>query len=605
SLELACLGRPFQLGSLYDRRSDTIQTDITLWKKTTLEENTTESPLPSCSSEIIAEDGISEKTSALDIDASLKLSFLSGLVKVSGSGKYLDDRKSSSQQARVTLLYKSTSCFKGLTMEKLGTEGIEHLEVFEKDIATHVVTGIVYGVDAFFVFDRDVSFNETVRDVEGRLNAVFDKIKGSSAKGETLARANEAENSETYNLCCKYYGDVFLPKNPTTFQEALRVIEDLPTLSRKMSVPKRVYLFPLHKVDDRATRFIREVSVGIVLEVEEVLEFLHAVKVLADDLAKSNVCHHFSGVRTQLDIFRPLVDGYKEKFQQRIMPILKVVRGCGAEEVSLSQIVQQMISSPFNKEYLSNWLKGKEEEIRTLEKYLELFHEVPFAFDPGEFFNVAKDMKISSVICFVFDVGSKTDAYLEQMSAYLKGEELNNSSLECEIPQFWFDDQEIMLALEADMCNFLSFFKANKSKSNLKFVVTEKQLEKTSHDIFLYEDGVPRCFVPPGIPGVPKALKVTQDTIRLSWEPPRHGLEFVEGYWVSYRPLMGEDEWFEHAVTENTVNTTISGLIPNRKYVFKVQSVCSVGGSEYSAESEPIQMNPSKFDRVATAGNQN
>ena len=94
-----------------------------------------------------------------------------------GSGKYLDDRKTSSKQARITLQYKSTSRYESLTMEQLGTEGIEHPDVFEKDLATHVVTGIEYGADAFFVFDRQVSSNETVRDVEGRLNLVVSKFK--------------------------------------------------------------------------------------------------------------------------------------------------------------------------------------------------------------------------------------------------------------------------------------------------------------------------------------------------------------------------------------------------------------------------------------------
>ncbi|CAG0878536.1 unnamed protein product [Darwinula stevensoni] len=315
-------------------------------------------------------------------------------------------------------------------------------------------------------------------------------------------------------------------------------------------------------------RLIREVSVGTIQEVEGILEVLHTVKVQANDLSKSKVCHHFSGIRTQLEIFRSLVDGFKKKFKERIVPILNAIRGCGSEEISLSQIVQQMISSPFNKEYLSNWLRGKEVEIRTLEKYLEFFDGVSFAFDPGEFCNVTKDLKITSTICFVFGVGSKTDAYLERISAYLKGEELDSSSLEREIPQFWFDDEDIMRALQADTSNFLSFFKANKSKSNLTFVVTEKQLQKTSHDIFLFESGVFRRFVPPGIPGSPKALEVTQDTIQLSWESPCYGLEFVEGYRVYYRPLMGEDEWFQHGVAEKTA--TVSGLIPNRKYVFKV-----------------------------------
>ncbi|CAG0885349.1 unnamed protein product [Darwinula stevensoni] len=569
SLQLTCLGRPFQLGTLYDRRSDTIVAGMTLWNMTALEKNITESQLSSCYSEIIAEDSISEKTSALDIDASLKLSFLGGLVEVSGSGKYLDDRKSSSKQARIVLQFKSKSCFKGLTMEQLGTDGIEHPEVFEKDIATHVVTRIEYGADAFFVFDREVSSNETVRDVEGKLNVAFEKIKGLPIKGEATAKVKEQEKLETYQLRCKYYGDILLEKNPTTFEEGLQIFQELPARSKKENVPKCVHLFPLHKLNNRAIRLIKEIRVGIVQDVEEILESLHAVKVKANDLDKSKVCDHFWGVRTQLKIFRSLVDEFKAKFQKKISSIFKAVRACRAEEVSLSKIVEQTIASPFNNEILSVWLTGKDVDIKTLEKYLEFFEEVPVAFAPGDFCIITKDPKITCAICFAFGVGPKTEPFLERMSTYLKEEGLDSSSLGRETPQFWFDDQEIMQAMQVDTINFLDFFKANKSKCNLKFFVTEMQLENASHEIFLYESGVRSRFVPPGIPGAPKALEVTKDTIQLSWEPPCHGLEFVEGYQVSYRPLTCDDEWFEHAVTENIVNATIKDLLPNRRYVFR------------------------------------
>ena len=83
-LEIACLGRPFHLGSLYDRRSDSLVPGITMWNQKTLDENLKSSPHESFRSEIIAEDDFSKMTSALDIDGSLKLSFLCGLVNVKG-----------------------------------------------------------------------------------------------------------------------------------------------------------------------------------------------------------------------------------------------------------------------------------------------------------------------------------------------------------------------------------------------------------------------------------------------------------------------------------------------------------------------------------------
>ncbi|ETE57007.1 hypothetical protein L345_17281, partial [Ophiophagus hannah] len=104
---------------------------------------------------------INDKASALDISASLKASFLGELVEVGGSAKYLHDTKKSKQQARVTVQYKATTKYEQLTMSHLGIQNVSYPAVFEHGTATHVVTAILYGAQAFFVFDREVSSMET------------------------------------------------------------------------------------------------------------------------------------------------------------------------------------------------------------------------------------------------------------------------------------------------------------------------------------------------------------------------------------------------------------------------------------------------------------
>ena len=44
------------------------------------------------------------------------------------------------------------------------------------------------------------------------------------------------------------------------------------------SVRKRVYLFPLHKLNNKAIRLIREISVGIIQDVESFIEALHTAQ---------------------------------------------------------------------------------------------------------------------------------------------------------------------------------------------------------------------------------------------------------------------------------------------------------------------------------------
>ena len=93
---------------LYDNRNDQLIPGLTFWDADTLQKFKISEPQLSSNYEVIAEDTLSAKAENLGIEAGLKLSVLGGLVSVGGSGKYLNDHKSSTNQARVSLKYCST-----------------------------------------------------------------------------------------------------------------------------------------------------------------------------------------------------------------------------------------------------------------------------------------------------------------------------------------------------------------------------------------------------------------------------------------------------------------------------------------------------------------
>ncbi|KAG5282931.1 hypothetical protein AALO_G00036310, partial [Alosa alosa] len=155
TIQTAALGRPFQLGMLYDSRKDTLIPGITLWDQVELQRNRSVKKQNNTEFNVTTSDSIEEKSDSLKISGSLKLSLLGGLVDVGGSAKYFQDTKKSHKQARVTLQYKTTTKFETLTMAHLGCGQVSHPNVFEDDTATHVVTAILYGAGAYFVFDRE------------------------------------------------------------------------------------------------------------------------------------------------------------------------------------------------------------------------------------------------------------------------------------------------------------------------------------------------------------------------------------------------------------------------------------------------------------------
>ncbi len=91
-VKIACLGRPFNLGMLYDCRTEKLIPGMKLWSAERLK-SVIKTEQPSCENEITTEDTFKSKSSSLSLDANLELSFLSGLVEVEGAAKFLYDKK--------------------------------------------------------------------------------------------------------------------------------------------------------------------------------------------------------------------------------------------------------------------------------------------------------------------------------------------------------------------------------------------------------------------------------------------------------------------------------------------------------------------------------
>ena len=110
--DIPALGRSFTLGYLYDVRNDTI-VNKSLWDKEDLKgDKVSIDPQPYSNFSVTISDTIEEKTSAMNIEANLKMSFLSGLIKVGGSAKYLETQNSSSRVSSVTGTWSTTTVTK-------------------------------------------------------------------------------------------------------------------------------------------------------------------------------------------------------------------------------------------------------------------------------------------------------------------------------------------------------------------------------------------------------------------------------------------------------------------------------------------------------------
>ncbi|CAG8838380.1 18700_t:CDS:1 [Gigaspora margarita] len=107
-IQRKALGRTAVIGSLYDATKDTF-CKTTIFKTELPPNSIKRVDIPNASVMYEYVDSYMEKFKNLDVEPQLRISVLSGLVLLDGSGKYLNDIKESSRSVKGTLVYKITS----------------------------------------------------------------------------------------------------------------------------------------------------------------------------------------------------------------------------------------------------------------------------------------------------------------------------------------------------------------------------------------------------------------------------------------------------------------------------------------------------------------
>uniref|UniRef100_A0A3B4ASG3 Fibronectin type-III domain-containing protein n=1 Tax=Periophthalmus magnuspinnatus TaxID=409849 RepID=A0A3B4ASG3_9GOBI len=529
-IEMAALGRPFNLGMFYDCRADKLVPGITLWDNDDLMQDTRVVSKPHSEFNIVASESISDKSSSMGVEASLKASFLGGLISVEGSAKYLKETKTSTKQARVTLQYKTTTQFKELTMNHLGRGNMKHSYVFDKGIATHVVTAILYGAQAFFVFDRLVSNTENHEHVQGSLRVQVTAIPCLAIEGSGALDLDESVRENVKQFSCTFYGDFCIDQSPTTFDDAIKVYRDLPKRlgpDSENAVPVKVWLLPLTTLDSTAAKLVREISVRLVLEAQTILEDLSDIEMRGNDVLTTAAAQQFP------------------------------------------QITQKM------KTFMERRRQNLEREAYTLMSIAHLLANTIIV--PSENQLYQKTFNSSKIVCFVFSSLGDTDPYLSALGNYLKGDPSDNfrSGSQGIEKEQWYCSKDVCDAVRCKAKLFSDFAETNKDEDIGFFVVGLQDENHKGSTIYIYEDGfrVSDNFEPPSKPHTLTVDNIEHNSVTLSFSVPTFGAETITGYRVEYS-VNGAEEWKQSQAEGEEV--TITDLSPNTEYSFRVRAVTDV-----------------------------
>ncbi|XP_053873642.1 stonustoxin subunit alpha-like [Malaclemys terrapin pileata] len=605
AIEMPALGRPLRLGMLYDCRSDTLIPGITLWNTDTLNKQVGTTMQHKTEFQIIASDTMEAKASALSLSGSLKASFLGGLVEVNGSAAFLNDTKKSKNQARVTLRYSTTTKFEQLAISHSERQNISYPAVYDQNTATHVVTAVLYGAQAFFVFDREVSSSENVEKIQGKMKLMIEKLPKISGGGEGSVKKENKKEEKAENFSCTFYGDFALENNPVTYLDAMEMYSTLPKLlgdNGEKAVPVKVWLYPLQLLDSKAARLVREISITLIFDAQTALEQLTELAMRCNDMMKNPIATTFPKIKQKIQQFKDLCQQDRQTFQQQLARILPAIRGGGVEEGALVDILKSKEQSPFNTQRLNEFLDTKEREMNLVDSYLTRLQNVEVVSSETELEKVVLSHEHDSVVSFTLTSIHNKEPYLSDLNFWLQRQFLEkihdsasaSSPYEKSNSKQWFEDEEIRRKARKFAKSFLDFTNVNKSQAKTRFIVASvPDEEHPGTAIYLYGDGelVSTNFEPPSKPLPAQIDGIRHDRVQLTFNPAAYGRAAISGYRAEYR-IVEQENWTAVNVNNTHGTFTVTGLRANTEYQFRYAAVSKPGLSESSDVSDPVKTLP-------------
>ncbi|XP_051970658.1 verrucotoxin subunit beta-like [Xyrauchen texanus] len=581
----AALERPFQLWMLYDCRKDALIPGIRLWNKDQIQLNTSTCPQINTDYKVTSSDSFEEKSHILNIDGGLKLSFLCGLVNVTGAAKYLKDTKKSFKQQRLTLHYHSTSKFEELTINHLTSGDTAH---YDEDLATHVVTAVLYGADACFVFDREVSADEDKNTVEGELKAAFDKLQSIISAGANINLSiNDIQTTVVQKFTCKFYGDFQLPSNPTSFEDALKVFEDLPKLlgeNQKLAVPLRVWLYPLDKLLSRDVQLHKDISIDLITDIESVIESLNTIEMKCSDLLKDTPALTFTTFHHKIQNMKQNCYRYKLSVMKKLGSLLPNIRGKVTEETALTDLLHDHEESPFRGSDLDRWLKEKEQESDVMKTLLRQLNDSGAKVEVN-LNTVLMDLKVETVVMYTFTSLEWPDELLSKQKTFLSPSTKGKHDVKMSESR---QNSWLTSDIQKTMRNNLKIFKNlidSKYRKSAKFIVASKEMENISGScILLYENGHDEavCFTPPSKPDCPITEEVRGARVVLKVSPSCPATVELK---LLYK-MKEERDWTSQTVLKDHT-VTVTDLRSETEFDIKC---AAVGKLNYTTESDVIRV---------------
>ena len=267
-------------------------------------------------------------------------------------------------------------------------------------------------------------------DVKERLSAAIKKLPFTDIGEDGRVDIDLDTQRNTEDVRVTFHGDFILSEHPTNFEEAIRVKKGISTLMtgpNPQSVPLRVYLYPLPKLNPtRSFGIIRDISDSLVSDIVQIMQDLEDYREEIQDFVSSVVYNHFPHYSYKVDTFLDLLRRYQQNFKIQVRTLLPQIRGTGREESELAALLQTHYDGSFRKSTIDGWFQTLRSETAILKSFLDLLMPLKYSADEGEYITQISTHEQVISISLYFPIG--TDLTLDNMMRFVDGVNISMSS---------------------------------------------------------------------------------------------------------------------------------------------------------------------------------
>jgi len=605
--DLLTLGRTVRIGTLYDARTNMFFPEATLWDLETVKANEVLSNINYDESSSHIAQSTRQKLEFMGIKAELELELMGGAIQVSGSADYLSNEVQACSEVNVAFQYNHQAYEKHINVYTNATYG----EECENLQYTHVVTRVIYGLNAFFVFKMNTQIDEKVEQVQGKLDKIIADMGVFVVEGGGSADLDDEQRAMLNETYIRVYGD-FSPEIPlpTTFDEAISFIQNISIhfADQDQNSPLQVKLTPLHgesALCDQAQQIVNEINSENRRDLNNMLNDLEVIDMEIGTMINSDAATRFMPLRQNLQYFRSKLQEYifkKKKDVQTLLPKLK--ENAPDADKLLNEILDEYKASPFHETICMQFLYCRNREVRSLQLISDPeYFEVRSNIEMADYVN-ANDVEyiFEKDKLVVLDLNILTDKSI--VDNYL------NTSTIVE-NDYWYMDQDKVFIIARNVRNIKEFALRNVDMEDRGYLLKISAYnEKTTETNALVKgEEVYQDFDPPTKISKPsveyRSLSYNSFSFKVNKEPftigclvSIHGVDNSLTYDIDKEFLFPPD-----TPDETEVTVTIDEMEAAHVYNITYDYITLVGNTVRSESSEKFNLPGTSSPRgvIATA----